>query len=368
MKLIERKKKLELAAERGRKIAVYLVENTKSAQFRYRCENIMETVAGSGNWEVVWFLSSEISELRDYLEWIDLLVILRQTDRSGAIKRLISSAHEVGIEVLFDLDDLIFDYRDLLLLMYSTNSKNLLYWFGYFWGIRQIASRVDGFLCTNDFLGKKLRKSFKKPYKVIPNSLNRKQVEISNKCLKTKKEHSDFVIGYFSGSPTHTRDLKLIESELMDFLINHDNAKLVVVGYMKFSNAMKKMIIDGRVIVRKPVGYLKLQEKMAEVDVNVAPLLTNDFTDCKSELKFFEAAVVETVTIASPSYMFRKVIKNGENGFIARTGGWYKKISYLYAHREEGREIAKRAREYSLRRYYGLELLRKIEEAYDCFS
>ena len=35
--------------------------------------------------------------------------------------------------------------------------------------------------------------------------------------------------------------------------------------------------------VIKPVEYLKLQKLVAEVDVNIAPLVINDFTNCKSE-------------------------------------------------------------------------------------
>ena len=77
-----------------------------------------------------------------------------------------------------------------------------------------------------------------------------------------KKEKRDyFRIGYFSGSPTHIKDFGLVESELIRFLENYDDAKLRIVGYMKFSGLMKKLIKEGRVEIVAPVDYLKLQKE-----------------------------------------------------------------------------------------------------------
>ena len=343
---------------------LYVVDDTKAAQFRYRAKNVSDVLGEKAKF-ASWALRSDLSKVNP--AEVSLVVILRQTDKDGWFQEFICRARAVGVKVLFDLDDLVFDYRDLPLLMRSTNSKNIFYWAGYIWGIRRIAKKVDGFLCTNDFLGKKLERSFGKPYRVIPNSLNKEQIEVSEKCLKNKK-HEGFVVGYFSGSPTHVKDFALVESELACFLREHDDVKLRVVGYMEFSDEMKKWIGAGRLEVKKPVDYLELQRLMAEVDVNIAPLVINDFTNCKSELKFFEAAAVETTTIASPIYTFKKAIKDGENGFLAQPGEWYEKLEYLYKNPEENKKIAKKAREYALKHYYGKEFLKEVEEAYDYFA
>ena len=269
------------------------------------------------------------------------------------------------------MDDLIFDYKDLLLLMRSTNSKNIIYWLGYFWGIRRIAKKVDGFICTNNFLAEKLKRSFGKPVKVIRNSLNKEQIEISKKLIEKKNVRkiagSGFSIGYFSGSPTHDRDFAMIEPELVRFLKAYKDTKLKVVGYMDFSNRMRELIDIGRVEVAKPVDYLRLQGLLAKVDVNIAPLVVNDFTNCKSELKYFEAAIVETTTIASPTYAFKKAIKNGKNGFLARPREWHEKIEYLYQHPEENKRIAFEAKKYALKHYYGKEFLDEVEATYGYF-
>ncbi|MBR3248590.1 glycosyltransferase [Candidatus Saccharibacteria bacterium] len=347
------------------KKVLYVVEDEISAQFRYRVKNVMEAMGVSKQWDVEWCLKSGIEKVR-FVEY-DLVVILRQTAKDNAILDFIQKAQSLGIRVLFDLDDLVFDFRDLPLLMESTNSRNVFYWTGYFWGVRRIAKMVDGFLCTNEFLGKKLKRSFGKGYQVIPNSLNREQVEVSEKCVKNKKWDS-FRIGYFSGSPTHAKDFAVAEPELIKFLDKHDDVVLNVVGYMRFSKGAGELLKKGRIRFLPLVDFRKLQRLMTEVDVNIAPLVVNDFTNCKSELKFFEAAVVETTTIASPIYTFKKAIVDGKNGYLAQPGEWYDKLEYLYRHPEKNREVALAAKKYALENYYGKKFLQEVEAAYDSFA
>lgn len=350
-----------------KKNVVYVVEDLKSAQFRYRVYNVEQSLENNKKWCLKHYRKGEFDKIEASLCDAKILVIERQSAKDNSILKIIDLAKKRKIKVLFDLDDLVFDYRDLLLLMRTTNSRNILYWLGYFWGIRRIAKRVDGFLCTNEFLGKKLERSFKKPYKVIPNYLNMEQVELSERLL-AKKGHRDFWVGYFSGSPTHTKDFRLVESDLIKFLNKHDDARIMVVGYMDFSLKMKEMMKIGKVKAVKAVDYLKLQELIAKVDVNIAPLEINDFTNCKSELKFFEAAIVKTTTVASPTYSFLHAIQDGKNGFLAKPGEWYEKMDLLYCDPELNKKVADNAKKDVLKKFFGEKIEKNIEEAYDYFA
>ena len=350
-----------------KKKVIYIVENEKSAQFRYRVHNIEQLFKTDREWDVEHRLGETVD--RETVEEADLIIIERQSAKNTSVLKIIDSAQDQKKKVLFDLDDLIFDYRDLPLLMISTNSKNILYWVGYFWGIRRIAKKVDGFLCTNQFLANKLRRSFHKPVRIIPNSLNKEQIEVSEGCLKSKKKNKNtFVIGYFSGSPTHVRDFQMVEPELISFIDEYRDTSLLIVGYMSYSRQMKDLISSDRVKVIAPVNYLELQKKICEVDVNIAPLVLNDFTNCKSELKYFEAAVVETTTIASPNYSFSHAIDNGVNGFLVEKGEWKKVLEYLRENRDKNRVIAKKARFNALENYYGSKVKKMIKEAYGYFA
>ena len=137
---------------------------------------------------------------------------------------------------------------------------------------------------------------------------------------------------------------------------------------MKFDQKMQKFVDNGQIQFIPPVDFRKLQRLMSEVDVNIAPLVDNVFTNCKSELKFFEAAAVETTTIASPTYTFKNSIKHGKTGFLCKPGEWYDTILDLYKHPEKNRKIALAAKKYCLENYYGEKFLKQVEEAYDYFA
>jgi hypothetical protein len=65
-----------------------------------------------------------------------------------------------------------------------------------------------------------------------------------------------------------------------------------------------------------------LQQLIAEVDFNLVPLQTNEFTHCKSELKYVDAANVGTLTIASPTHAYAAAIRHGHNGYLAADSEW----------------------------------------------
>jgi len=72
--------------------------------------------------------------------------------------------------------------------------------------------------------------------------------------------------------------------------------------------------------------FINLQAVIGATEVNIVPLQDNPFTNCKSELKYFEAAVVGTVTIASPIYSFASAIDDGANGYLANSYEWFNKL------------------------------------------
>ena len=201
--------------------------------------------------------------------------------------------------------------------------------------------------------------------------LNKEQLLVSEKCAKQKaelKNQKPFTIGYFSGTPSHINDFKMIYQEMMQLLNDYPDMLLVVVGFMEFPDAMQPLIQKGRVVFKPLVDFLELQRLIAEVDVSIVPLVENTFTNCKSELKFFEAAIVDTITIATPNYTYAHAIEDQKTGFLCRPGQWYDQISYIYNHPKESQQIVKAAKEYCLQRYTGDVFLEQIQNAYDFFD
>lgn len=368
----ERVKYFEEAKKNGDKIALYYAKAPDSSTYRYRVYNVYEVLRQSKKWKAVFFYRHEIKTLEKLIPEADLFIFSRQSRWDRKIKELTAIAKNNNVPLLFDLDDLVFDKKYIMVVVNTIGeTNNFDFWIPYFDRIQKTAENVDGFLVTNDFLGEKIGKNFSRSYRVIRNSLNEAQIAASNTYLRFKKypgERKKFIVGYFSGSPTHVNDLDVALPEVLEFLRNYPDAILRVVGLMEFDERVKPFLEKGQIEFVPPVDFRKLQRLMCEVDVNIAPLVINDFTNCKSELKFFEAAVVETTTIASPTYTFKRAIKDGKNGFLAQPSEWYDKLEYLYKHPMENKKIAKRAREYALKHYYGKEFLKEVEAAYDYFA
>lgn len=362
--------------ESGKKCALYVYEAADDSTFRYRAYNVMRYTEESERWCAQYFFANtEKDEILQLLPKCELLVLVR-VRWTHFVEEMTTRAHILGKTVLFDADDLVFDLDYLNLVMNtlcidlrtSVNSDaNYDSWFSYVSRIGLSASRADGLITTNSYLGRKFTEKFGKPYGVIKNSLGPEQLTVSEEYVKTKKKRNNFLIGYFSGSPSHINDFLQIAPEMKDFLDKHPDAKLQVVGYMELPEFFEPLIRQGRVLSHPFVDFLELQNLIANVDVNIVPLLINDFTNCKSELKYFEAAIVDTVTIATPIYTYSHAITNGENGFLCNVGEWFDTLERVYNKDVDIERINKSAHEHALSVYAGKAMQQEIENCFDFF-
>ena len=363
-------KALEDALSAGKKIALYYSEYPDASTFRYRTYNTYQATLKSKSWQSVYFFKEEESTILQMMNKADLVIIGRQTNYGKTLKRVINKAKSLAKPLILDIDDLVFDQKYLRMVLTTISQINSWdYWEDIFANNHKIAKQMDGFIVTNEFLGEKISECFDKPYRVIRNSLNREQQYASSAYAAIEKNDKEkFTIGYFSGSPTHAKDLEEALPEVVDFLADHEDAELVIAGMMDLSHIKNDAIHHDQIRFLPMTDFRKLQKSIMQVDVNIAPLVINDFTNCKSELKFYEAGAVKTTTIASPTFTFAKAITDGENGLLAQPGEWYDKIDYLYNHPKENAKIAERAYRYALKHYTGSEFLQEAEGAYGFFS
>jgi hypothetical protein len=70
-------------------------------------------------------------------------------------------------------------------------------------------------------------------------------------------------------------------------------------------------------------------------------------------LKYFEAAIVGTVTVASNVFTFRNAIAHGENGFLVRSWDWLEQLELVIDALDTGRyeQVALQAAQDSDARY-----------------
>ena len=372
--LEKRESELLSAKKAGKKIAILLYpEENKSSSFRYRGYNIFQATRFSKSWQLIYFFTTEMDTVFKLVCKADLLIFGRITKWNPQLDELSTLARSNGAKVLQDLDDCICgtQYIKDAFNLISPDFADQEYWINTCAHYELISYLTDGFLVTNDYLGRKLSEAHnKKPYKIIKNFLNQEQITYSEKLLKQKpdKKNDVFTIGYFSGSHTHAADFEVIFPELIDFLSTHKNAKLKIVGLLKLPKLTKYLIEQRQIEIMPMVDFVTLEKLISEVDVNLAPLDDNIFANCKSDLKFFEAALVETPTVASPTFAFKNAIKHEKTGFLCEPGDWYDVLDKLYSNPELCQIIAKQARKYCLENYTPEKCLTEIEEAYDYFT
>lgn len=341
---------------RGEPRIAYIYERVDNSTFRYRVHNMVEVI--EEGWPAAsasYFTLDDSAHFDRIADAADVLVICRA--RFGfEIGRLIERAKRRGIPVIFDVDDFVFDTRYVHLLMSTLDQSTRPpeawdLWFAYVGRMGATLRACDAAITTNPFLAERIRDFAPMDVRVVPNFLNRAQLDFSDAIFAAKRDSGfrrdgDIHIGYFSGSPTHNKDFAIAASGLSHVARRHPNVRIRLVGYLEPAGPMLGHLDR---IDRQPFhDYVNLQRLVGSTEINIAPLQDNLFTNCKSELKYFEAAVVGTSTIAARTYTFEAAIDDGRTGRLAYSYEWEEKIEEaveeIEIHPERYGEMAEAAR------------------------
>ena len=351
-------------AARTRRIAYYY-DTPNTSSFRYRALNMVQAINAwiEGDVSASWFCQADIGHVESFVDRADALVICRALYRP-ALDRMTLRARARGIPVIFDCDDLVFDPRYAPVIMHTLDldlgsDRVLDTWYALL-SRHQAAMRLcDRGIATNEFLAARMTEC--EPHletRVVPNFLHRVQQAFSTDlylCKHASGFRSDgaLTIGYFSGSPSHNRDFGVASAALADVLDSNPRVMLRIVGFLEQKG---RLAAYADRIEHLPLqNPIALQRLMAEAEISIVPLQQNVFTNCKSELKFFEAAIVGSLTVATPTYAYARTIVDGENGFLAQSQDWARKLREacdLIADHERYIEMARHAFAYA-ERYYG---------------
>lgn len=348
----------------------YLYERPDTSTFRYRVFNMIEALGADGDTAAAWFSESEVERLLELLSACDLLVICRAR-YSSQIARLLARAQTIRVTTIFDVDDLVFDtsYIHLLLdtLDQAPSTEGFDWWFAYIGRIGATMRLCDRIMVTNSFLAEKAANfAPTKDVRVIPNFLNRRQLEISDDILERKRidgfaRNDRIHLGYFSGTPSHNRDFLVVADGVAQLLGADPRLVLRLVGFLDLPPVLARFADR---VERFPLqDFLNLQRLIGETELNLVPLRNNAFTNCKSELKYFEAAIVGTCTIASPTFVFGKVIQEGTNGWIATSHEWGEKIAAAVSDWDRYAEVANAAAAHARQAYAPAAIAGTIETA-----
>jgi glycosyltransferase involved in cell wall biosynthesis len=337
---------------RGKRRVAYFYEAPDNSTFRYRVYNMAQVLNhGAGDVSAAYFFLGDLHRLDEIADLADMLVICR-TRYDHQVNHLIDAFRIRHKKVLYDTDDLVFnlEYVHLLIktLDVDVNDQQLWnHWFSYLGRLGATLKLCDGAITTNDYLARQIQEFSDVPVSIVPNFINQEQLELSDRIYEAKQglaptanKHIHF--GYFSGSPSHNRDFALVATALEAALEQDERLAVVVVGYIDAGPGLKRF---GERVTRFPfTDYVNLQRLIGSVEFNLMPLQHNVFTHSKSELKYFEAAVVGTQSIASPTYTYERAIRHGDNGYLAQAHQWLSIIGQALREIDQYPAMAQRSR------------------------
>lgn len=256
-----------------------------SASCRYRIGNLAQASRGAS---IV--LGSALP--RGWARRTRVLLVSRPHPRDLDLKMLRRNAHVLRVG---DFDDLLFagDPAEMPRVMGGLSTEGEAARL-----IAQHASTLDvfdAFTVSTAPLADALQAACpEKPVVVVPNGLSRTWIQQGRALYPSWKSGDPRVVRYLPGS-THDADFAVAEAALRTFLSRHPSVRLEIVGHCPLvaetlPRATKKAFTP----------FEQLPGDLATAWVNLAPLAGGWFNQCKSAIKFLEAAAFGCPTIATP--------------------------------------------------------------------
>ena len=274
----------------------------------------------------------------------DIVVIWRAAWTNG-VAVAVEAAREAGAKLVFDVDDLMVEpdlARVAVIDGIRTQHIPEDAVRGHYTRMRDTMANCEFAVTTTDELAWHIRRHAK-PTLVLPNGFDRATLRASRRVARRRRlAGGDGLIrlGYALGSRTHQRDFAQAASAVARILREHPECRLVLFKSHIDGGPLLDLAefpalagLEAQIEWRDTVKLEHLPDEIARFDINLAPLeVGNEFCEAKSELKYFEAALVDVCTVASPTGPFHRAIAHGRTGFLAATpDDWYAALSTLVA-------------------------------------
>ena len=265
-------------------------------------------------------------------------VVSYRAGLDAVTERLVNHCRRRGTPVGLDVDDLVFD-PDLISsggidFMSRLSAAAQEQWIAEAESIRSLMGAVDFCVVPTSALADHARRVCPKTV-VIENGSAPETRAVSDHWRTRRTTGTSIRVGYASGSATHQADFATVVNPLGEVLRRHPDWSCTVVGALDLAEFADELPA-GQIERRRGVEHVNLAYELARFDINIVPLQTgNAFCDAKSPLKYFEAALVGTPTIAINNPVYADIVRSGANGFLAATDDeWISALETLGRDRE----------------------------------
>jgi glycosyltransferase involved in cell wall biosynthesis len=297
---------------------VLLLTGIGGAPLRYRGRLPQEALAR-------WGVRVDVRVYRD----IEALTLARTADavvlyRCPATEQLLDlvdmvRARPEPVPVLYDIDDLVFDpdvqdeLADVLAKLTADDAE--LYWRG----VRRYRTMLevsDAYIGSTRMLCDEVARLTGMPTYRYLNGVGVQLGRASDAYLRAPAADGPPQIGYLSGTSTHNEDWAFVEPAVLDVMRRHPEIRLVIGGLLETTPALDE--VRDRITRLPMMPWHEVPGVLRNLQVNLAPLAPGRrFNEAKSAIKWLEAALVATPTVASRTEPFAEAIEPGVTGILA---------------------------------------------------
>jgi glycosyltransferase involved in cell wall biosynthesis/tetratricopeptide (TPR) repeat protein len=330
---------------------------------RYRVEHKVEQLRIAGIDAAVFDYSrpDDLVRLEASAHGLDAAIAYRVPLVPG-VARALSMLRQIGVPLFYEIDDLIFEeaqfpepiacYRGQI--GPETHAELIV-------GavlIREAMALCDHAIASTPSLAAQMephvpsRRSF-----VHANALSNEHVAAMAMREKRIGNQNDIVtLFYGSGTKAHAEDFeRLLAPALLRLFETHgEKLRLVLIGHVHCPEILARFAdrITACEAIWDQTAYWSA---LGAADINLAVLKRTPFNDCKSEIKWLEAAMLGIPSVVSRTARHEEVIAEGVTGLMAETPEeWFDSLDALISDRALRERIGRAAKSAVLERY-GLE-------------
>lgn len=264
---------------------------------RYRCYHPAEALSSQG-YRVTVCAAAKFYENPSFD--CDVYVFHRPSSSRRFFDRVIDHLESLGRTLIADYDDLIFGGEDVALVSSAVKNRNTDRdtAIRIFSANQTALERFNRFSVSTAPLAKRVHAI--RPdarIAVVANELPESMLRPHLDGGTALRERSPRVIGYFAGTRSHNADFPVVKGVLHRILSEDARRTLLVVGPLELPKSIASL---PNVLVRDVVPYWHLPDLMSACDTVIAPLERSAFNECKSRVKFLEAALAGCRLVATP--------------------------------------------------------------------
>jgi glycosyltransferase involved in cell wall biosynthesis/tetratricopeptide (TPR) repeat protein len=304
--------------------AIAIVADLSLPQCRfYRIEQKLEHLKAGGIAARVFDHTADLQNFASCLPFVDAVIFYR-VPAFPAVVKAIEATRLAGLPSFYEIDDVIFDERYFPDSFDSYGGQishevyaGLVTGTGLF---RTAMSMCDYALASTPALADLMQHHVVSGRAFVHrNALSSPHLQWMDRQRKPPSA-GPVTLFYGTGTRAHNEDFDTILAPTLARLLQTygDRLKLVIMGYLSLPACLKPFA--GQIALFDTVWDLQIYwSTLSQMDINLAVLKPGMAFDCKSEIKWLEAAMLGIPSVVSRTRTYAEVIEDGVDGMLAST-------------------------------------------------